>query len=45
MGAPLLLDARNALHLLEDTCEDQRAAIQEWLDALVEFSQDFQTLQ
>ncbi|MGN6828367.1 magnesium transporter CorA family protein [Paucibacter sp. M5-1] len=30
----LLLDARNSLHLLEDTCEDQRSAIQEWLDAL-----------
>jgi magnesium transporter len=34
---PLLLDARNTLHLLEDTCEDQRAAIQEWLDALDEW--------
>jgi Mg2+ and Co2+ transporter CorA len=32
----MLLDARNALHLLEDTCEDQRAALQEWLDALGE---------
>ena len=29
----LLLDARNGLHLLEDTCEDQRAAITEWIDA------------
>lgn len=29
-----LLDARNSLHLLEDTCEDQRSAVQEWLDAL-----------
>jgi magnesium transporter len=29
-----LLDARNSLHLLEDTCEDQRSAMQEWLDAL-----------
>jgi magnesium transporter len=28
-----LLDARNGLHLLEDTCEDQRAAITEWIDA------------
>jgi Mg2+ and Co2+ transporter CorA len=34
---PLLLDARNALHLLEDTCEDQRSAIQEWIDALDEW--------
>ena len=32
----LLLDARNGLHLLEDTCEDQRAAITEWIDALDE---------
>jgi magnesium transporter len=33
----LLLDSRNALHLFEDTCEDQRSAIQEWLDALAEW--------
>ena len=32
-----LLDSRNALHLLEDTCEDQRAAITEWLDSLAEW--------
>jgi Mg2+ and Co2+ transporter CorA len=32
----VLLDARNALHLLEDTCEDQRSAVQEWIDALDE---------
>lgn len=32
----LLLDSRNQLHLLEDTCEDQRAAITEWIDALDE---------
>jgi len=32
-----LLDARNTLHMLEDTCEDQRSAIQEWLDALDEW--------
>jgi magnesium transporter len=31
-----LLDSRNDLHLLEDTCEDQRAAITEWIDALDE---------
>jgi magnesium transporter len=28
-----VLDVRNNLHLLEDTCEDQRAAITEWIDA------------
>jgi Mg2+ and Co2+ transporter CorA len=33
----VLLNSRNALHLLEDTCEDQRAAIQEWIDALDEW--------
>ncbi|MGL6109420.1 MAG: magnesium transporter CorA family protein [Rubrivivax sp.] len=33
----VLLDARNTLHLLEDTCEDQRSAIQEWIDALDEW--------
>jgi magnesium transporter len=32
----LLLDSRNGLHLLEDTCEDQRAAITEWIDAIDE---------
>lgn len=32
-----LLEARNALHLLEDTCEDQRAAVTEWLDSLEEW--------
>jgi magnesium transporter len=32
-----LLHARNALHALEDTCEDQRAAITEWIDALDEW--------
>ena len=36
----LLLDARNGLHLLEDTCEDQRAAITEWIDALDELPHD-----
>jgi len=36
-GWRLLLDSRNALHLLEDTCEDQRAAIVEWIDALEEW--------
>lgn len=33
----LLLDSRNALHLLEDTCEDQRSALVEWIDALEEW--------
>jgi magnesium transporter len=34
---PVLLDSRNALHLLEDTCEDQRSAMQEWIDTLAEW--------
>lgn len=29
-----LLASRNTLHQLEDTCEDQRSALQEWIDAL-----------
>jgi magnesium transporter len=33
----MLLASRNALHLLEDTCEDQRAAVQEWIDGLDEW--------
>ncbi len=33
----VLLDSRNALHLLEDTCEDQRSAIVEWIDSLEEW--------
>jgi len=33
----MLLESRNALNLLEDTCEDQRAALQEWIDALDEW--------
>ncbi len=33
----LVLSSRDALHLLEDTCEDQRSAIQEWIDALDEW--------
>jgi Mg2+ and Co2+ transporter CorA len=33
----VLLESRNALNLLEDTCEDQRAAVQEWIDALDEW--------
>jgi magnesium transporter len=35
-----LLDSRNALTLLEDTCEDQRSAVQEWIDALDEWPQE-----
>jgi Mg2+ and Co2+ transporter CorA len=37
---PLLLESRDALHRLEDICEDQRSAIQEWLDALDEWPTD-----
>ena len=36
----MLLESRNALHLLEDTCEDQRSAIQEWIDGLAEWPSD-----
>jgi Mg2+ and Co2+ transporter CorA len=32
-----LFESRNSLRLLEDTCEDQRAAIVEWIDALEEW--------
>ena len=34
---PMLLESRNALHQLEETCEDQRSAVQEWIDALDEW--------
>ncbi len=33
----MLLDARTKLHVLEDSCEDQRSAVQEWIDALDEW--------
>ena len=33
----MLLESRNSLRLLEDTCEDQRSAIVEWIDALDEW--------
>ncbi len=33
----VLLESRNALHLLEDICEDQRSAIVEWIDSLEEW--------
>ena len=36
-GWQMLLESRNALHLLEDTCEDQRSAVTEWIDALDEW--------
>lgn len=32
-----LLESRNALHHLEDICEDQRSAVQEWIDMLEEW--------
>jgi len=32
-----LLESRNLLHQLEDVCEDQQSAVQEWLDALGEW--------
>ncbi|HNT38316.1 MAG TPA: magnesium transporter CorA family protein [Rubrivivax sp.] len=32
-----LLQVRNTLHAVEDLCEDQQAAVQEWLDALTEW--------
>lgn len=34
---PALLETRNTLHSLEDACEDQRTAVQEWIDALAEW--------
>ncbi len=33
----ILLESRNALNVLEDTCEDQRSAVQEWIDAIDEW--------
>ena len=33
----MLLESRNTLHMLEDICEDQRSAVQEWIDALDEW--------
>jgi magnesium transporter len=33
----VILASRDALHMLEDTCEDQRSAVQEWIDALDEW--------
>jgi magnesium transporter len=34
---PFLLDSRNVLHTLEDVCEDQRSAVQEWIDTLAQW--------
>ena len=36
----LLLEARGALHRLEDTCEDQHSAVQEWTDALDQWPEE-----
>jgi Mg2+ and Co2+ transporter CorA len=36
----ILLESRNSLHLLEDTCEDQRSAVQEWIDAMDEWPEE-----
>ncbi len=36
----MLLESRNALHALEDICEDQRSAVTEWIDALDEWPQE-----
>lgn len=40
-----LLASRNTLHMLEDICEDQRAALQEWIDALEDWPVPPDTLQ
>jgi Mg2+ and Co2+ transporter CorA len=34
---PRLLEARDTLQMLEDLCEDQQAAVQEWIDVLGEW--------
>jgi magnesium transporter len=36
----LLVESRNALHMLEDVCEDQRSAVTEWIDALDEWPEE-----
>jgi Mg2+ and Co2+ transporter CorA len=38
----VLLDSRNALHMLDEICEDQRAAVQEWIDILDEAPPEMQ---
>jgi magnesium transporter len=40
----MLLESRNALHMLEDICEDQRSAVQEWIDALDEWPAEADSL-
>mgnify|MGYP003341107547 FL=1 len=35
-----LLDARQTLHQLDETCEDQRAAIKAWIEALKSWPED-----
>ena len=36
-GWKALLESRNRLHLLDEICEDQRAAVIEWIDSLDEW--------
>jgi Mg2+ and Co2+ transporter CorA len=36
----ILLDSRNALHHLEDICEDQRSAIVEWIEELDDWPEE-----
>lgn len=38
-----LLDARLSLHHLDEICEDQRAAIQDWIDALNTMAELYET--
>ncbi len=38
----VLLDSRKGLHLIEEMCEDQSAAVQEWIDATDELPQPAQ---
>ncbi len=33
----VLLESREVLHMLEEVCEDQRSAVQEWIDVLDEW--------
>ena len=35
-----LLDARISLHQLDDTCEDQRSAVQDWIESLAGWEPD-----
>lgn len=38
----MLLELRNALHMLEDSCEDQRSAIVEWIESLAQWQSDLE---